>query len=84
MFLEAKQSPQGARRLRSHIQLERLVRLRTQFDLFHGWEIFIADVSMWDVSHVTNMLNMFEGSQGFNQDICQWNLRKVTAMAGVF
>lgn len=40
-------------------------------DNFSDWR-FNDDISMWDVSHVTNMERMFFGATNFNQDLSNW------------
>jgi len=45
---------------------------------------FNLDISRWDTSNVTTMVNMFAGSTSFNQDISSWDTSKVTNMVGMF
>ena len=45
---------------------------------------FNEDISAWDVSGVTNMINMFNGASSFNQNIGDWNTSAVTSMAYMF
>ena len=42
-----------------------------------------GDISNWDVSNVTNMVDMFSQSS-FNQDISSWDVGNVTDMLGMF
>ena len=42
------------------------------------------NVTLWDVSNVTNMSNMFTSASAFNQDISSWNVANVTDMSGMF
>jgi len=44
----------------------------------------IANLSLWDVSNVTNMLSMFDFATNFNQDIGNWDVGKVTNMKSMF
>lgn len=41
---------------------------------------FNEDISMWDVSHVTDMSYMFRGAQHFNQDLSGWCVTKITSL----
>ena len=38
---------------------------------------FNGDVSGWNVSNVTNMMNMFYDCESFNKDISGWDVSKV-------
>ena len=40
---------------------------------------FNQDISRWDVSRVTSMINMFDGSK-FNQYISRWGVSRVISM----
>lgn len=51
-------------------------------NLFYGTP-FNQNISSWNVSAVTNMLQMFAHST-FNQDIRNWNTGAVTNMVGMF
>ena len=53
-------------------------------DLFSNATNFNQDISMWDVSNVTNMSYMFSGASAFNQDLNNWNVSSVTDMRGMF
>lgn len=41
---------------------------------------FNEDISMWDVSHVTDMSYMFRGAQHFNQDLSGWCVTNITSL----
>ncbi|MDD2699058.1 MAG: BspA family leucine-rich repeat surface protein, partial [Arcobacteraceae bacterium] len=43
-----------------------------------------ANITSWDVSHVTTMANMFNATLIFNQDIGDWNVSNVTNMYQMF
>ena len=45
---------------------------------------FNGDISLWDVSHVTNMKSMFHGDNAFNGDISKWNVSNVENMEYMF
>ena len=45
---------------------------------------FNGDISLWDVSNVTDMQGMFSGCHNFNQDISLWDVSKVTDMQAMF
>ena len=51
--------------------------------LFNYLDNFNADMSRWDVSHVTNMSYMFSECQ-FEGDISNWDTSKVKTMRGMF
>ena len=42
------------------------------------------DITGWDTSNVTTMLDMFRLSSAFNQDIGNWDVSNVTNMNGMF
>jgi len=44
----------------------------------------ITNLNLWDVSHVTSLLETFYTAIAFNQDISAWNVSKVTTMANMF
>ena len=46
--------------------------------------LFNSDISFWDTSNVTSMVNMFYGAEVFNIDISFWNTAKVTNMQSMF
>ena len=52
-----------------------------EYDLHRN---FNGDISMWDVSNVTNMHSMFEGCESFNQDISDWDVSNVENMSRMF
>lgn len=43
-----------------------------------------VDVSLWDVSKVTNMSHMFAFCSNFNCDLSRWNVSNVTNMTDMF
>jgi surface protein len=45
---------------------------------------FNGDVSMWDVSNVTNMQGMFLSCEQFNCDLSEWNVSNVNDMRNMF
>ena len=51
--------------------------------LFAGTN-FNGDISNWDVSNVTNMVDMFFGCNKFNQDISNWDVSNVNNISGIF
>ena len=42
------------------------------------------DISNWDVSNITAMINTFSGTVNFNQDLSSWNVSNVTNMNAMF
>jgi surface protein len=48
------------------------------------FEQFNGDISMWNVSNVTNMGFMFYGCKKFNCDLSKWNVSKVDNMYCMF
>jgi surface protein len=52
-------------------------------ELFQNKKEFNDDISMWNVSNVTNMSYMLSHSQ-FNGDISGWNVSSVTNMGSMF
>jgi len=52
--------------------------------MFRGAKVFNADISNWDVSHVTDMIGMFEGAITFNADISKWDVSSVIDMSFMF
>jgi surface protein len=51
--------------------------------LFSGNKTFNTDISMWDVSNVTDMTGMFANSI-YNQPLNNWNVSKVGSMNSMF
>lgn len=45
---------------------------------FSGARLFNGDISEWDTSNVTNMVQIFRDASTFNQDLSGWNVAKVT------
>jgi len=60
-------------------------KLHGLFGIVHHFlvEMFGGDISMWDVSNVTNMYGMFAKSQ-FTGDIARWDVSNVKCMACMF
>ena len=48
------------------------------------FETFNGDISLWDVSNVTNMSFMFIKCEKFNCDLSQWNVSNVRNMKAMF
>ena len=44
--------------------------------LFNDRFKFNADISRWDVSHVTTMNYMFDNARAFNQNIARWGVSR--------
>ncbi|SFT12283.1 protein of unknown function, DUF285 [Acinetobacter bohemicus] len=49
-----------------------------------GLTIFNDDISMWDVSRVTEMTSMFAECEYFNQPLDSWDVSKVTLFNAMF
>ena len=45
---------------------------------------FNGDISLWDVSNVTDMHNLFVYCSQFNKDISKWDVSNVKNMSGMF
>ena len=54
------------------------------YAMFRECEAFNQDISIWDVSNVTNMYAMFRWCKAFNQDISNWNVSNVKKMKYIF
>lgn len=48
--------------------------------MFYGATSFNQDISMWNVSNVTDMYQMFRGASTFNQDLSQWCVPNITSL----
>ena len=57
--------------------------VRDMDDLFFNKSVGY-DITGWDTSNVTTMLDMFRLSRSFNQDIGNWDVGNVTNMHGMF
>lgn len=57
------------------------ISCRDQYANFYEYE---WDVSLWDVSHVTNMEYMFAGLERFNCNVAGWDVRNVIYMNSMF
>merc|ERR1712032_883597 len=44
---------------------------------------FNGDISKWDVSKVTHMVEMFTNAKSFNSDVSKWDVSKVTDMTRI-
>lgn len=43
-----------------------------------------SNLSIWDMSRITNMSKMFEYAENFNEDLNKWDVSKVTNMSTMF
>lgn len=53
-------------------------------NLFANCTLFNDDISMWNVSTITDMSGMFSGATAFNQPIGSWNVSNVNDMTDMF
>jgi surface protein len=53
-------------------------------DLFVFNEFFNGDISLWNVSNVTDMTRMFYECKNFNCDLSEWDVKKVENMTYMF
>ena len=51
--------------------------------LFHNKNVFNADISLWDLSSVTDTSMMFFHASAFDQDIGNWSVGSATNMSGL-
>ena len=56
----------------------------TDMTSLFGGTNFNGNISVWDVSNVTNMRSMFLNCKAFNQDISGWDVSNVTDMRYMF
>ena len=52
--------------------------------LFQGKRDFNDDISLWNVSNVSNMNGMFDSALSFNQDLGKWDVSNVTDHQDMF
>ncbi|MCH8568370.1 MAG: BspA family leucine-rich repeat surface protein [Balneolales bacterium] len=52
--------------------------------LFDGSNIFLNDITTWDVGSVTNMANMFREALSFSSPLNNWDVSSVTDMSSMF
>jgi len=45
---------------------------------------FNQDISVWDISNVTDISYMWDYTDKFNQNLSSWNTSNITNMEGVF
>jgi surface protein len=53
-------------------------------NMFNNATNFNSDISRWNTSNVTNMIQMFYSARSFNKNIGGWNTSNVTNMFGMF
>ena len=52
--------------------------------MFLNASSFNSNISLWNVSSVTDMFDMFNSASSFNSDISKWNVGRVTNMQSMF
>ena len=63
---------------------ERLIIKKKSYAYYPKTKEELQDISVWDVSKVTDMGAMFYGCKAFNQDISAWDVSKVKDNKGIF
>ncbi|ATZ16800.1 hypothetical protein ELUMI_v1c00720 [Williamsoniiplasma luminosum] len=59
-------------------------KIESTKNLFLEAKTFNGDISKWNTSNITNMMQMFGGAEIFNGDISNWNTSNVTNMYQMF
>ena len=67
----------------NHIDTSQITDMSDLFSWTHSLAYWDGDISEWDVSNVTNMIEMFKGSQ-FNGDLSKWDVSRVENMRDMF
>jgi hypothetical protein len=67
----------------NHIDTSEITDMSDLFSWTHSLAHWNGDMSEWNVSNVTNMLEMFKGSY-FDGDLSRWDVSKVENMSTMF
>ena len=67
----------------NHIDTSQIEDMSNLFSWTHSLAHWNGDLSEWDVSNVTNMIEMFKGS-AFNGDLSRWDVSRVENMRDMF